>query len=89
MTCKPNCGACCIAASISSPIPARPWTPGFPNGKPAGVPCPHLDSARRCRIFGDPDRPAVCANLKPEPDMCGGTAEENIAYLTELERLSS
>ena len=23
--------------------------PGLPRGKPAGVPCPHLDDARRCR----------------------------------------
>jgi hypothetical protein len=29
--CRPDCGACCIAPSISSPIP------GMPHGKPAGV----------------------------------------------------
>ncbi|WP_429347626.1 hypothetical protein [Paraburkholderia sp. Clong3] len=27
--CRPDCGACCIAPSISSPIP------GMPNGKPS------------------------------------------------------
>ena len=31
MNCRPHCGACCIALSISSPIP------GMPAGKPAGV----------------------------------------------------
>ena len=29
--CRPGCGACCTAPSISSPIP------GMPEGKPAGV----------------------------------------------------
>ncbi|HNV09555.1 MAG TPA: YkgJ family cysteine cluster protein, partial [Dokdonella sp.] len=29
MSCRSGCGACCIAPSISSPIP------GMPNGKPA------------------------------------------------------
>jgi Fe-S-cluster containining protein len=31
MNCRLGCGACCIAPSISSPIP------GMPQGKPAGV----------------------------------------------------
>ena len=31
MDCRRNCGACCIAPSITSPIP------GMPQGKPAGV----------------------------------------------------
>ena len=30
MECRTDCGACCIAPSISSPIP------GMPQGKPAG-----------------------------------------------------
>ena len=36
--CRAGCGACCIAPSISSPIP------GMPNGKPAGVRCVQLDA---------------------------------------------
>ena len=36
MKCRPGNGACCIAPSISSPIP------GMPNDKPAGVPCIQL-----------------------------------------------
>ena len=35
--CLPGCGACCIAPSISGPIP------GMPNGKPAAVRCINLD----------------------------------------------
>ena len=53
MDCRPGCGACCIAPSISSPIP------GMPYGKPAGMPCVQLDDDVRCRIFGRPERPAL------------------------------
>lgn len=79
MDCRPQCGACCIAPSISSPIP------GMPHGKPAGVRCAQLDAANRCRIFGQPERPAVCGSLQPEPDMCGGTAMHAMHFLTRLE----
>lgn len=80
--CREGCGACCIAPSISSPIP------GMPNGKPAGVPCAQLDENFRCRIFGRPERPAVCASLRPEPDMCGDTRTDALTRLAELEKLS-
>ena len=43
MDCRPRCAACCIAPSISSPIP------GMPEGKPAGVACVQLDADLRCR----------------------------------------
>ncbi len=79
MDCRPRCGACCIAPSISSPIP------GMPHGKPAGVRCVQLDADDRCRIFGRPDRPAVCASLRPEPDMCGASAAQAMRFLTRLE----
>ena len=64
MECRPGCGACCIAPSITSPIP------GMPQGKPAGVRCVQLDAANRCRIFGRPDRPAFCGGLQPSVEMC-------------------
>jgi uncharacterized protein len=79
ITCRPGCGACCIAPSISSSIP------GMPGGKPAGVPCVQLDDAHRCRIFGQPGRPAVCRQLMPSQDMCGASATEALAWLTRLE----
>ena len=78
--CRAGCGACCIAPSISSPIP------GMPAGKPAGVPCVQLDAQRRCRLFGDPRRPAVCASLRPEAAMCGQSTEQALVYLARLER---
>jgi len=67
MQCRTDCGACCIAPSISSPIP------GMPNGKPAGVRCVQLDGANRCRLFGRAERPEVCRRLRPLPAMCGGS----------------
>jgi Fe-S-cluster containining protein len=79
MDCRPGCAACCIAPSISSPIP------GMPGGKPAGVRCAQLDDANRCRLFGHPERPAVCASLRPEPLMCGDSAVHALTYLQRLE----
>jgi uncharacterized protein len=81
MECRVGCGACCIAPSISSPIP------GMPEGKPAGVRCVQLDDANRCRLFGDPSRPAVCRSLKPA--MCGASDAEAMATLAAWERLTA
>ncbi|MBS1369701.1 MAG: YkgJ family cysteine cluster protein [Lentisphaeria bacterium] len=80
--CRPGCGACCIAPSISSAIP------GMPEGKPAGVPCVNLDAEFRCRIFSSPERPRVCASLRPGPEMCGSCRGEALAYLARLEELT-
>lgn len=83
MKCRDFCGACCIAPSISSPIP------GMPNGKKAGERCIQLDENNRCKIFLDPRRPKVCGDLAPEQEMCSHSREEAIAYLEKLERLTS
>jgi len=83
MDCRIGCGACCIALSISSPIP------GMPNGKPAGVRCVQLTDDNRCKLYGQPERPAVCVRLRPSEEMCGTNAAEAYAYLIELERLTS
>ncbi|MEP7042803.1 MAG: YkgJ family cysteine cluster protein [Dokdonella sp.] len=80
MDCRSGCGACCIAPSISSPIP------GMPRGKPAGVRCVQLVDGYRCAIFGRPERPEVCRNLRPSPSMCGNNREEAMAQLESLER---
>jgi Fe-S-cluster containining protein len=79
MDCRAGCGACCIAPSITSPIP------GMPHGKPAGVPCVQLDEHLRCRLFGRPERPAFCASLRPQPTMCGADRAEAMALLAALE----
>lgn len=80
MECRPGCGACCIALSISTPIP------GLPQGKPAGVRCPQLTPDLRCAVFGRPERPRCCAGLQPAPDMCGGDREHALAWLAWLEQ---
>ncbi|WP_322004792.1 YkgJ family cysteine cluster protein [Paraburkholderia tropica] len=77
--CRPGCGACCIAPSISSPIP------GMPQGKPAGVPCIQLDDDLQCRIFGSPLRPACCSGLQPQADLCGDTREQALVWIAQLE----
>ncbi len=79
MECRPDCGACCIAPSISSPIP------GMPQGKPANTPCIHLDERMRCRIFTSPLRPAVCRGLQPEQEMCCDSKGAAMNYLLTLE----
>ncbi|TDO99868.1 YkgJ family cysteine cluster protein [Marinomonas balearica] len=81
MNCRPSCGACCTAPSITSPIP------GMPNGKPAGVPCLHLMEDRRCAIFNEPTRPKVCSDFAATHDFCGESTEEamNILALMESE----
>ena len=79
MNCRSHCGACCIAPSISSPIP------GMPNGKPAGVACIQLQADFSCAIFGRPERPAVCVSLRPSEGMCGADRPDAMAILIRLE----
>jgi hypothetical protein len=79
MDCRPGCAACCIAPSISTPIP------GMPHGKPAGVRCVQLDVHLRCRLFGQPERPAVCRSLAPNPEMCGQDRTDALRWLERLE----
>lgn len=80
MNCRPGCAACCIAPSISSPIP------GLPHGKPAGARCAQLTAENRCLLFGRPERPAVCLSLRPSPEMCGSSAAEALERLMEMEQ---
>ena len=79
MECRKNCGACCIAISISSPIP------GMPTGKPSGVRCIHLLEDYRCKLFDDPQRPKVCIDYQAETDFCGTNREEALAILYKIE----
>lgn len=82
MDCRPRCAACCIAPSISSPIP------GMPHGKPAGVRCVQLDAGDRCRLFGSPQRPPVCGSLQPSAAMCGPGRTHALRWLARLESLT-
>lgn len=77
--CRIGCGACCIALSISSPIP------GMPGGKPAGVRCLQLTDDNLCSLFGTPERPEVCNRLRPTREMCGDDRDHALTYLAWLE----
>ena len=80
MECREKCGACCIAPSVSSPIP------GMPDGKPAGVPCIHLTEDYRCAIYDDPRRPWACAAFKAEEEFCGTNREQALKTLAKIEK---
>jgi len=79
MECRVGCGACCVAPSISSPLP------GMPNGKPAGVACIHLTADYRCGLFGSPERPAVCEAFQATEALCGQSRSDAFERLRELE----
>lgn len=80
MKCRSSeCGACCIAISISSPIP------GMPTGKPAGIPCIHLTENNLCALFDSPLRPAICSSFQPDTTFCGNNREEAFSNILALE----
>ncbi|MCK7239620.1 YkgJ family cysteine cluster protein [Enterobacter kobei] len=83
MDCRPDCGACCTAPSISSPIP------GMPEGKPTNTRCVQLSESNLCMIFGSPLRPKVCSGLQPGVEMCGSSRAQAMLYLLELEALTA
>ena len=82
MECRIGCAACCIAPSISSPVP------GMAAGKPAGVRCFQLTDDNRCKLFDNKDRPLVCGSLRPSEEMCGTSAAEVSERLTAWEQLT-
>ncbi|MCA8974890.1 MAG: YkgJ family cysteine cluster protein [Planctomycetes bacterium] len=79
LPCRAGCGACCVAPSITTPFR------GMPHGKPAGERCVHLTPANLCALFGHPDRPQFCSDLKPSPSMCRDTDSNALRILTRLE----
>lgn len=83
MICRAGCGACCIAPSISSPLP------GMPEGKPSGTRCIQLSPDNQCLIYGMPERPAVCASFPVMAGHCGADRDEALARLAELERMTA
>jgi len=80
INCRSGCGACCIAISISSPLP------GMPGGKKAGERCVHLDDRGFCLIYNSKAYPLVCKNFKPSIEVCGKSRSHAFSILTELER---
>lgn len=80
--CRLGCGACCIAPSISTPIP------GMPDGKPAGTRCIQLDEKNLCKLFGKPERPAVCGKFQPDRSICGENKDQALDTLLYLESIT-
>lgn len=71
---------CCIATSITQPIP------GMPQGKKAGEHCINLDPITvRCQIWGTDQYPVFCQGFQPEEAFCGNSREEAEQILTFLE----
>ncbi|HHA2318437.1 TPA: YkgJ family cysteine cluster protein [Enterobacter ludwigii] len=83
MECRIDCGACCIAPSISSPIP------GMPQGKPANTRCIQLSDENLCMIFGSELRPEVCLSLQASNEMCLEDRNAALTYLIQLEALTA
>jgi uncharacterized protein len=61
----------------------------MPEGKPAGVRCIQLTEDNRCKLFGKPERPAVCRQLRPSEEMCGCTFQDAFQFLITLERATT
>jgi uncharacterized protein len=77
--CRYDCGACCIAPSISSEIP------GMKSGKPAGIKCIHLTNDYLCDIFYSDERPSVCKGFRFDPIICGSSQTEAMEIMESLE----
>ncbi|MCL2154962.1 MAG: YkgJ family cysteine cluster protein [Leptospirales bacterium] len=80
MNCN-QCGACCIAPSISSIIPKTG------KNKPAGQRCVHLSNEMKCLIYAD--RPTVCRDFTPTEELCGNSFSEAFTNLENLEKLTA
>ena len=83
MKCRLGCGACCIAPSISSPIP------GMPKGKPAGARCVQLSDNNLCMLFEQSERPLVCSRFSASIDVCGKNKDEALWLISSLENQTS
>jgi len=82
MRCRANCGACCIAPTITSELP------NMQDGKPSGVYCANLNPETfACNIWEKDNYPDFCRKYKPCEEICGSTKEQaltNIYYLDEV-----
>jgi hypothetical protein len=53
----------------------------MPNGKAAGERCIQLSVDNLCRLFGMPERPAVCSAFAADVEVCGSSSDEAIKLL--------
>ena len=59
------------------------------DGKRAGERCIQLTDDHRCRLFGEPSRPAVCVAFTAADEMCADDRDQAIIWLTTLERATT
>jgi len=83
MECRPGCGACCIAPSISTASPKHP------HGKFAGTRCGHLDADNLCELFQSELRPRVCSSFAASVEVCGANRQQALTILNQLEILTA
>ena len=57
----------------------------MPAGKPAGVRCIQLDEQNLCRLFGKPERPALCEAFKADAAICGENRQQAMSNIRALE----
>jgi hypothetical protein len=61
----------------------------MPQGKPAGERCVQLSVDNLCRIFGQPERPAVCSAFEADIEVCGSSNEEAIRLIGWWEQVTA
>lgn len=83
MNCRPACAACCIAPSITTPMP------NMPNGKPAGQACANLDDDLNCILWGQANYPKHCGEFKACEENCGSDREQALQLITYWEEATS
>lgn len=54
----------------------------------SGVRCVQLDDDNLCKLFGTPQRPAVCRDFDFDHELCGDSREEALRLIGEWERLT-
>ncbi|MFT7559176.1 MAG: hypothetical protein ACI93R_001081 [Flavobacteriales bacterium] len=80
MECRSQCGACCIAPSITQAIP------GMPDGKKAGEYCINLDiNTLACRIWGSEEYPDLCRKFLPCELFCGTNQSQALSIIARVE----
>jgi hypothetical protein len=58
----------------------------MPEGKPAGVVCLNLDLGNyQCTIWGTDQYPQLCRDFRPDKTTCGGSQQEAIQLINQLE----
>jgi hypothetical protein len=60
----------------------------MPDGKPAGIRCFQLTENNQCKLFGTPERPAVCSDFNAVVDVCGHDDQQALALIATLETLT-